>query len=149
MNVDYANMSDAELEIAAFHQPAIDRARKMIFWSGAGYALIPLLFFGMLSSATGTNFVTNWLFLASFGAGLAIWGAHIALSRWAKTSPLPATAIALAVFLAVNTAAFVLGAGINPIMFAVWLFVLGRGTLAGYRAHQLRRTLSPVFSPLA
>lgn len=133
-----ASLSDVELEIAAFHQPAIDSARKMIFWAGLLYPLMPVMMFAMLARLTGPSIFATSAFAIMFGGGLAIWGMHIALAWWAKKKPLPATSIALVVFLAYQGLALHYGYGASPLLAAIWLFVLGRAVLASWRVHKLR-----------
>jgi len=140
------DQSDIEFEIAAFHQPAIDRARKMIFWAGMMYAIIPLAIFAMLAQLAGGRVFTSWPFAVMFGGGLAVWGLHVALAQWAKKSPLPATSIALAVFLTYIGALFYYHELSSPIVPAIGLFILGRAVLASYRVHKLRagaRAITP------
>jgi hypothetical protein len=130
--------SDVEFEIAAFHQPAIDSARKMIFWAGFLYPAIPVMLFAVLAQLTGPRIFATWPFLMMFGIGCAICGIHIALAWWVKRKPLPATLLALSVFVAYVTAMFALGEMHNPIIPAIGLFILGRGVLAAWRVHKLR-----------
>jgi hypothetical protein len=133
-----SSRSAVELEIAAFHQPAIDRARKMIFWAGMIYALFPLLMFAMFARLTGPGIFATWPFVLMFGGGCAIWGLHIALAWWAKRQPLPATSVAFGVFVAYVVVLVALGELTNPIVPAIGTFILGRGVLAAWRAHKLR-----------
>lgn len=130
--------SEIELEIAAFHQPAVDSARKMIFWAGIIYPLFPVLMFAMLARLTGPSIFATSAFLWLFGAGVAIMGLHFALAAWVRRSPLPATSLALAVFIAYQALLAHYGYFSNLIVTAVGLFILGRGVLAGWRIHKLR-----------
>jgi hypothetical protein len=140
-NESTASASDVALEIAAFHQPAIDSARKMIFWAGMIYALLPVLIFGMFARFTGPSIFASKAFVIMFGVGVGIWGIHMALAWWVKKSPLPATTLALAVFIAYQGALMHYGYFSNMIVTLVGLFILGRGVLAGYRVHKLRAQL--------
>jgi hypothetical protein len=139
MNHPNPTKSFVELEISLFHQPAIDRARKMILWGGLFYALAPVLLFAVLARLTGPAIFASLPFLLLFGIGLVICGAHIGLASWAKRQPLPATLIAFGVFVAYVVMLVVYQELSNPILPAVGAFILGRGVLAAYRAHKLRR----------
>jgi len=134
-----ATASQIQMEIELFHQPAIDRARKMIMWAGAIYIAIPIFLFALLAAIAGPKVFASEAFLVMFSIGGGVFAMHIALAQWAKTSPLPATSIALGVFLAYNAIAFAVGETGSPILIAIGLFILGRGVLASYRAHKLRR----------
>ena len=129
---------DVELEISLLHQPAIDRARKLIMWAGVIYPLIPLALFAIIAQLVGPRIFATGAFALVFGIGCAICGLHIALAYWAKRSPLPATSIALGVFVAYNVFLIYHGELHSPILLAVGAFILGRGVLASYRAHRLR-----------
>jgi hypothetical protein len=133
-----SSSTDLELEIAAFHQPAIDSARKMIIAAGVFYLAMPLLLFGALARLAGPSVFTTWPFLLMFGGGCAILGIHIALAHWAKRSPLPAISIALGVYVVYLGALVLYDSLGSPILPAVGLFILGRAALAGYRVHKLR-----------
>ncbi len=131
---------DLEAEIALFHQPAIDQARRIIVRAGFIYPLIPVAIFAMLASFTGPKIFLTPAFLVMFGAGLAILGVHVALSRWAKTSPLAATSVALGVF--IGWMAYIAVTDTPHLVISLFgLIFLGRGVLAGYRVHQLRKRM--------
>lgn len=138
MKLSNPSKSEIELEIAAFHQPALDSARKMIMWAGMIYALVPVAIFAVFAQLTGPRIFATWPFLVMFGGGCAIWGVHIALAWWVKRQPLPPTLIALAVFVAYIAVLVVYEGLRNPIIPAVGLFILGRAVLAAYRVHKLR-----------
>ncbi len=131
--------SEIDLQIAAFHQPAVDSARKMIIWAGVIYPVLPILLFAMLARFVGGSIFATPAFLWMFGIGVAVFGLHLALAAWVKKSPLPATSVALTVFVAYQVALAHYGYFSNLLVTAVGLFVLGRGVLAGYRIHKLRR----------
>jgi len=114
----------------------------MIMWAGMIYAAFPLMLFAVLARLTGPSIFATWPFLLLFGGGCAIWGIHIALAWWAKRQPLPATLIALVVFLAYIAVLVVYEGLRNPIIPAVGLFILGRAVLAAYRVHKLRAQLA-------
>jgi hypothetical protein len=130
--------NDLEAEIALFHQPAIDQARRIIVRAGYIYPLIPVLIYGVLASIVGPKVFVSVGFLGMFAVGMAILGAHVALSRWAKTSPFAATSTALALFLGwMGVVAWYDAPHLFISLFG--LIFLGRGVLAGYRVHQLRK----------
>jgi len=130
--------SEIELEIAAFHKPAIDSARKMITAAGALYLILPVALFAILASLAGPKIFATAAFAVVMAIGTAVFGLHLALSWWAKKSPLPATSVALAVFLAYNGALVYAGELPSPIITIVGLVILGRAVFAGYRVHKLR-----------
>jgi hypothetical protein len=130
---------DLELEIAAFHQPAIDSARKMIFWAGLFYPIQPLLAFAMLARYLGAGVFATSAFALIFGVGCAIFAGHVALWWWAKRSPFPATLVALAVFLVYIGLVVHYGTTGNLLLPIIGLVILVRAVLASYRVHKLRR----------
>ena len=129
---------DLEAEIALFHQPAIDQARRVIVRAGFIYPAIPVLIFGTLASLVGPRIFLTPPFLVMFAIGLAIFGGHVALSRWAKTSPFAATSTALALFIAWMVVVAWYDAP-HLLISLFGLIFLGRGVLAGYRVHRLRK----------
>jgi len=129
---------DLEAEIALFHQPAIDQARRIIVRAGYIYPLIPVVIFATLASLVGPKIFLSAAFLVMFAIGLAILGAHVALSRWAKTSPFAATTTALALFIGWMVAVAWYDAP-HLVISLFGLIFLGRGVLAGYRVHRLRK----------
>ncbi len=124
-----------ELEIAAFHQPAIDSARKMILWAGLYYPLIPVLMFAMLARVFGGGVFATSAFAVAFAIGLALFAGHLGLWWWARKSPLPATLIALGVFI---TYVGITGLGDGLIIKVIVFAVLARAVLASNRARKLR-----------
>jgi hypothetical protein len=133
-----ATNEDLEAEIALFHQPAIDQARRIIVRAGFIYPLIPIVIFATLAGLVGPKIFLTPVFLVMFAIGLAIFGAHVALSRWAKTSPFAATSTALAVF--IGWMAVVAWYDAPHLFISLFgLIFLGRGVLAGYRVHRLRK----------
>ena len=124
-----------ELEIAAFHQPAIDSARKMILWAGTFYLLLPILMFAMLARLAGGSVFASTAFLVTFGVGAAIFAGHVGLWWWARRSPLPATLIAFAVFLGYVV---ITGVADGFVLKLVGFVVLGRAVLASNRVRKLR-----------
>jgi hypothetical protein len=129
---------DLEAEIALFHQPAIDQARRMIVRAGVIYPLIPVVMFGTLAAVVGAKVFATPVFLGMFAIGMAIFGLHVALSRWAKSSPLAATSTALTLFIGWMIVVAWYDAP-HLVISAVGLIFLGRGVLAGYRVHRLRK----------
>src|ERR1051325_11292676 len=115
---------DIELEISLLHQPAIDRARKLIMWAGVIYPLIPVALFAVLAQLTGPAIFATSAFAMIFGIGCAMCGLHFVLAHWAKRAPLPATSIALGVFVAYNVFLIAHGELHSPILLAVGAFVL-------------------------
>jgi hypothetical protein len=135
-----SSVSDLEIEIQLFHQPAIDSARKMILWAGAIYPMLPLFLFALLARFAGASVFASTAFILTFGIGCAVFAAHVALWWWAKRAPLAATSVALLVFVAYHVVGVAYGVGPNWIVMLIGLFVLGRAVLAGYRVHKLRST---------
>jgi hypothetical protein len=124
-----------EMEIAAFHQPAIDSARKMIIWAGLYYPLIPVAMFAMLARIAGAGVFATSAFALTFAVGVALFAGHLGLWWWARKSPLPATLIAMGVFVAyVGVTGIGDGLVIKVLVFAV----LARAVLASNRARKLR-----------
>lgn len=123
------------MEIAAFHQPAIDSARKMIFWAGTLYLVIPVAMFAMLARLTGGSVFATSAFAWTAGVGGAIFGGHVALWWWAKRAPLPATLIALAVFVGYVA---VTGIADGFVIKAIGFAILVRAVLASNRVRKLR-----------
>lgn len=124
-----------ELEIAAFHEPAINSARRMILFAGFIYPLVPLLLFAMLARLAGGSVFATSAFALSFGVGCAVLAAHVGLWWWAKRSPFPATVIAFGVYLGyLGFTGLASGFVIKIIGFVILL----RGVLAANHVRKLR-----------
>lgn len=86
---------DKELEIAAFHGPALAKARGWILALGIIY-LVSGLLVTAISNFDPSAFKIFW------ATTLGLFGAHMGLWWWARTRPFPAALVALVLFLTVQ-----------------------------------------------
>jgi hypothetical protein len=142
-------VSDAEMEIALLHQPAIDSARKLMIWAGIGYPVQAILMFLPFAQLVGFGIYATAAFAMTFGIGLAVFGVHLLLAWWTKRAPLPATLTALGVVLAYIglVVTYDLGGILVPL---ISLAIIARACMAAHKVHKLRRAAAaPPAQPAA
>jgi len=126
-----------ELEVQAFHAPALRSARNWILAVGVLYALGGLLFV-----AIGRELLDDRGVAIVLGTHLALTAIHVGLWGWAKSAPYAAAVVALVLFVTVQLA----NALLDPTSIAKGIIVkilfvvaLVKALKAGHRAHELRR----------
>lgn len=125
-----------ELEIAAFHGPALESARKWILAVGIIY-VVSVIFTTAIAGISFTDPAVRMV----MGTALALCAIHIGLWVWAKTAPFPAAVVALVLFITVQ----VFSAVVEPstmykglLIKVLFLVALIRAVKAGSEAQRLR-----------
>lgn len=128
--------TEVELHIQAFHQPALESARKWILAVGIIYVVSALLVTAMAGDMM-LDEDRNFL----FGVSLALCAIHVGLWQWAKTAPFPAAVVALVLFITVQ----LINAVLDPsslykgiIIKVLFLVALIKAVQAGSQANRLR-----------
>lgn len=127
-----------ELEIAAFHGPALETARKWILAIGIIYVASALLVTGV----SGVGFdLDDPMVRLLWGTSLGLCAIHLGLWVWAKTAPFPAAVVALVLFVTVQA----INAVVEPssmykglLIKVLFLVALIRAVKAGSEAQRLR-----------
>src|SRR5688500_11951226 len=128
--------AEVELHIAAFHQPALESARKWILAAGITYVVSAFLVTAIARDAM-LDEDRNLL----FGVAFALSAIHIGLWWWAKTAPFPAAVVALVLFITVQ----LINAAMDPstlykgfLIKILFLVALIKAVQAGSEANRLR-----------
>jgi hypothetical protein len=128
--------SEIELHIAAFHQPALDSARKWILAVGIIYVLSAML----MTAIAGDAMLDEERKLV-LGVSLALCLIHVGLWWWARTAPFPAAVVALVLFVTLQ----LINAALDPstiikgiVIKILFLVALIRAVQAGAEANRLR-----------
>lgn len=128
--------AEVELHIAAFHQPALETARKWILAIGIIYVVSAFL---MVAIAGDMMLDQDKNLL--YGVSFALCAIHIGLWWWAKTAPFPAAVVALVLFITVQ----LINAAVEPstiykgiIIKILFLVALIKAVQAGSEANRLR-----------
>jgi hypothetical protein len=127
---------ETELQIQAFHQPALETARKWILAIGIIYvvsAFIMVAIAGDMMLDEDRNLL--------YGVSFALCAIHVGLWWWAKTAPFPAAVVALVLFITVqliNLAAEPSSFYKGIVIKILFLVALVRAVQAGLEANRLR-----------
>jgi hypothetical protein len=135
--------STLDLEIALMqHQPAIESARRLIFWAGFIYPAWAIALFAIFVPLTGPSIFVTGAFAWAFGIASAVCGAHIAVAWWAKHQPLAATGVAVAIYLLYMVGVVMIDSAGGWLIPLIGLFVLGRAFVAAFKLHRCRRQVA-------